>query len=77
MGVREKMQTTRQTLVTLCRSALENTQVLGCKTVVLHSIDGGPVWFGTAAAVPIVEVLFQMCLSFLLFALSMYLYTGE
>ena len=72
VGVREKMQTTQQTLVTLCHSELEGTQVLGCKNVVLHSIEWGPVWFCAAAAVLIVEALFQVCLS-LLFAPSVYL----
>ena len=73
VGVGEKMQTTWQILVTLCCSALKGTPVLGCKNV-LYSIDWGPVWFSTAAAVLIAEALFWFCLSFLLFALSMYLY---
>lgn len=77
VSVRKKMQTMRQTLVTLCRSALEGAQVLGCKNVVLYSIDWGAVWLSTAAAVLIVEELFQFCPSFLLFALNMYLYKRQ
>lgn len=73
-GVREKMQTTRQTLVTFCRSALEGTQVLGCKDVVLCSIGGGPVWFSTPTGVLIAEALLHVCLFFLLFALSVLMY---
>lgn len=59
VGVREKMQTTGQTLVILCRSALEGTQVPGCKNVALYSVDWSPVMFSIAAAVLIVEALFQ------------------
>lgn len=77
-GVREKTQTTRQTLVTFCRSALESTGVLGCKDVLLYSIGWGPVWFSAATAVLIAEALLQVCLSFLLFVLSILVYvTGE
>lgn len=70
MGVIEKMQSTRQTLVTLCCSALEGTQVLGCENIVVHSVDWGPMRFSAAAAGLIAEALFQVCLSFLLFALG-------
>lgn len=68
------MQTTRQTLVTLCCSVLEGTQVLGCKNAMLYSVDWVVVWFSTVAAFLIVGMLFQFCPFLFLFALSTYLY---
>lgn len=67
VDMREK--TIQQTLDTLCCSALEGTQVLGCKIVVLNFIDRGPVLFSTPATISIVEALFQFHLPFLFVAL--------
>lgn len=69
VGVDMREKTIQQTLVTLCCSTLEGTQVLGCKIVVLNFIDRGPVSFSTPVTILIVEALFQFRLPFLFLAL--------
>lgn len=65
MGVREKTQTPGRHY-SLCAWCLGRCSILGCKNILVHSAEWGPVRFSAAAAGLMAEELFQVCLSFLL-----------